>query len=63
MIWWLIPLAATLAAWAYLRISGAGRGAHRRRPEPGSPEDQADLDRFAAALSAPLPRRQTGENA
>ena len=57
MIWWLIPLVATLAAWVYLRIAGAGRAAHRRRPEPGSPEDRADLARFAAALESPMPGR------
>lgn len=55
MIWWLIPLVATLAAWVYLRVAGAGRVAARRLPEPGSPEDRADLARFADALRSPLP--------
>lgn len=55
MIWWLIPLVATLAAWVYLRVAGPGRVAARRLPEPGSPEDRADLARFADALRSPLP--------
>lgn len=60
MIWWLIPLVATLAAWVYLRVAGAGRVAARRLPEPGSPEDRADLARFADALRSPLPGTPAG---
>jgi hypothetical protein len=55
VVWWLIPLVATLAAWAYTRVAGSGRGRVRPRPEPGSPEDRADLARFAEALRLPLP--------
>ena len=55
MTWWLIPLLATLAAWAWTRIGGTARGRVRPRPEPGSPEDAADLARFASALAKPLP--------
>lgn len=55
MIWWLIPLVATVSAWVYLRVAWSGRGSARRRPEPGSPEDRADLARFARALRQPMP--------
>jgi hypothetical protein len=52
--WWIIPLVATLAAWVYTRAA-LGRGRVRPRPEPGTPQDAADLARFEAALSEPLP--------
>lgn len=55
MIWWLIPLVATFAAWAYTRLAWSWRGRGRSRPEPGSPQDAADLARFAEALHRPMP--------
>jgi hypothetical protein len=54
VVWWLIPLVATLTAWVYLRLV-AGRVRGRRALAPGSPEDAADLERFAAALRTPMP--------
>jgi hypothetical protein len=57
VVWWLIPLLATLAAWAYTRLAGVGQARVRPRPEPGSPADRRDLARFAEALGRPLPRR------
>ena len=55
MTWWLIPLVATLLAWAWTRLPGTRAGRVRPRPEPGSAEDVKDLARFAAALSRPMP--------
>jgi hypothetical protein len=55
VIWWLIPLVATLIAWAYTRMGWSWRGRARPRPEPGSPADAKDLERFARALRSPLP--------
>ena len=55
MIWWLIPLVVTLAAWAWTRRPGAGRMRVRPRPEPGSPQDVEDLARFADALHRSMP--------
>lgn len=55
VIWWLIPLCATLAAWLYTRGSTRVGGRVRTRPEPGSQADRADLARFAQALACPLP--------
>lgn len=55
MIWWVIPLLATLGAWIYTRVGGLSAGRIRPRPEPGSPQDAEDLARFAAALAQPLP--------
>lgn len=54
VIWWLIPLAATLVAWAWTSI-GPRRGRLGPRPEPGTAEDAADLARFTRALERPLP--------
>lgn len=58
MTWWVIPLVATLAAWAWTRVGGSWR--HRRpvRHVPGSPEDRADLERFARALADRMPHQQ-----
>jgi hypothetical protein len=58
--WWLIPLLATLAAWAYTRVAGVGRARLRPRPEPGSEADRRDLARFAEALARPLPGHVDG---
>ncbi len=58
MIWWLIPLAVTLAAWAWTRRPGAGRMRARPRPVPGSAQDAKDLARFADALEQPMPGAQ-----
>jgi hypothetical protein len=55
VIWWLIPLVATLIAWIYTRTAGSWRGRTRPRPDPGSPADARDLERFARALRSPLP--------
>ena len=55
MIWWSIPAVATLGAWLWTRRAATSSAALRPRPEPGSPEDAADLDRFAGALRRPLP--------
>jgi len=55
MIWWIIPIVATLAAWVYTRAAGSWGGRVRARPEPGSPEDAKDLARFADALNRPIP--------
>ena len=55
MIWWLIPVVATLTAWAYTRLAGSRRGRTRPRPEPGSPADARELERFARALRTPMP--------
>jgi hypothetical protein len=55
VVWWLIPLIATLSAWAYTRLAWSWRGRSKPRLEPGSPEDAADLARFAAALERPMP--------
>jgi hypothetical protein len=55
VLWWLIPLVATLAAWAYTRLAGVGQARVRPRPEPGSAADRRDLARFAEALGRPLP--------
>lgn len=55
MTWWLIPLLATLAAWVWTRVEGRTAARSRRRPEPGTPADAADLARFARALARPLP--------
>jgi hypothetical protein len=53
--WWIIPIMATVAAWAYTRVAGSWGGRVRPRPEPGSPEDVRDLARFADALRRPFP--------
>lgn len=58
MLWWIIPVVATLVAWVYTRVAGSWSGRSRRRPEPGSPEDQRDLARFAEALRRPGPGGQ-----
>lgn len=58
MIWWIIPAVATLAAWLWTRRAGAATPGVRVRPAPGSPEDVADLARFAAALRRALPDRR-----
>lgn len=55
MTWWLIPLLATLVAWAWTRVGGLTAARARRRPEPGTAADAADLARFAEALGRPLP--------
>lgn len=56
MLWWVIPLVATLAAYIWTRVGGLSVGRVPAKPEPGSPEDLADLARFAAALrGAPRP--------
>ncbi len=55
MIWWLIPVVATLCAWIYTRVWGSRAGRVPPRPEPGTPADAADLARFTEALSRPLP--------
>ena len=54
MVWWLIPILATLIAYVFLRFAGS-TPARRRRPEPGTPEDRAELARLAEALDQPLP--------
>lgn len=59
MVWWSIPAIATLAAWAYTRLAGSWGRAVRPRPQPGSPEDRADLARFAEGLRAPTPGSRT----
>ena len=61
MIWWLIPVIATLAAWMYTRFRGPRGGRVRPRPEPGSPEDARDLARFAAALRSGHPEGGAGQ--
>jgi hypothetical protein len=55
MIWWTIPVVATLLAWVWTRVAGMRSGRLRPRPEPGSPEDRRDLARFADALRRPMP--------
>jgi hypothetical protein len=60
VVWWLIPLLATVAAWVYTRVAGAGAARVRPRPEPGSEADRRDLARLAEALSRPLPGRSDG---
>ena len=66
MIWWVIPLTATLLAWAWTRLGTRSTGpwarvarssgaAGRPGPAPGSPEDIRELARLADALNRPLP--------
>jgi hypothetical protein len=55
VVWWLIPLVATLAAWLYTRMAGVGAARAKPRPVPGSPEDQRELRRFGEALGRPMP--------
>ena len=57
MIWWSIPILATLAAWLWTRFGARNRTAVRNRPEPGSPQDAAELARLSDALDRPLPGR------
>lgn len=57
MVWWSIPAAATVAAWLWTRRAPTSATSLRPRPEPGSPEDLAQLERFADALQRPLPDR------
>ena len=59
MIWWLIPVIATLAAWVFTRVAGSRGGRLRPRPEPGSAEDARDLARFAEALGHRPPGART----
>lgn len=57
MIWWSIPAVAMLGAWLWTRRTATSAATLRPRPEPGSPEDADDLERFARALRRPLPDR------
>ncbi len=58
MLWWSIPISATVAAWLYTRVAGSWGGRARPRPEPGSEADRRDLARFAEALGQPMPGRR-----
>jgi hypothetical protein len=57
VIWWSIPIMATLVAWLWTRYATGTRRSVRTRPEPGSPQDAAELTRLSAALARPLPER------
>lgn len=50
MLWWVIPLVAAVAAHIWTRVGGLSVGRVPAKPEPGSPQDLADLAKFAAAL-------------
>jgi len=55
VVWWLIPLVATLAAWVLTRWADRLPGGLPERPAPGSAQDAAQLARLAEALRQPLP--------
>lgn len=57
MVWWVIPALATIAAVIWTKLGSWSVGRVPPRPQPGSPQDRADLERFAAALAADWPGR------
>ncbi|MGV1003502.1 MAG: hypothetical protein ACOYEV_01800 [Candidatus Nanopelagicales bacterium] len=61
MLWWTIPFVSTFAAFLWARHRDLAADA-QAGPEPGSPEDAADLARFAAALREPFPPARSGDD-